>query len=94
MSESSSKDTEPTDAPSLPIVYVGPSTPILGLIKYHHYTELELNDQVQQAIRDNPALNVLLIPLDVFVGIASDIYAGTNASVQHASEYLQSKGVI
>jgi len=92
MSESS--DTPTTQSTSYPIVYVGPSSANLGLIRFHQYTELDLNSQVQQAITDNPALNLLLIPLDEFVGMAPAIYAGTNASINHAVDLLTSQGVL
>jgi hypothetical protein len=73
-------------------VYVGPSSPKLGLIQYHQY--LGFNEQQTQAIQDNPALGVLLINLDDFVGLSAGIYAGKNASVNHASEYLIQAGVL
>ena len=91
---SESPDTPTPKSTSYPIVYVGPSSANLGLIRFHQYTELDLNDQVQQAIAANPALNLLLVPLDEFVGIAPGIYAGTNASVIHAIDLLTSQGVL
>jgi hypothetical protein len=80
----------PPDSPVT--VYVGPSSPRLGLVQYHHY--LGFNEQITQAIQDNPALNILLIGLDDFTGMSADIFAGRNASVNHAVKYLTDAGVL
>jgi hypothetical protein len=77
---------------SLPTVYVGPSSTKLGLSQYHLYSELP--EAVVQAQADNPALNVLLLPLDVFQTLKSDIYAGNAPSVNHAITQLQADGVL
>jgi hypothetical protein len=88
---SSASPLDTTEA-SVATVYVGPTSPKLGLVQYHHY--LGFNEQITQAIQDNPALNILLIPLDDFVSISADIYAGTNASVNHAVLHLTQAGVL
>lgn len=75
----------------LPIVYVGPTSTRLGLVRYGHYTELNTN--IQEALTKHPALNVLFIPLEQLGTRAPDIYAGRDAIIVHAAQRLAKEGI-
>jgi hypothetical protein len=75
----------------LPTVYVGPTSPRLGLVKFGHYKDLNAN--IQAALTKYPALKVLFIPLEELGTRAPKIYAGRDAAITHASEYLAKTGV-
>lgn len=75
----------------LPIVYVGPTSSKLGLVRYHHY--IELNQTIQEAIAEHPALNVLFIPLEQLGTRAPDIFAGRDAVIVHAAKRLAKEGI-
>ena len=75
----------------LPIVYVGPTSSKLGLVRFSNYKEL--NKNIQEAITEHPALNLLFVPLEEFRTRAPSIYAGREAVVIHASQQLLKDGV-
>jgi hypothetical protein len=76
----------------LPTVYVGPTTGKLGLVRFHHYIDIELNANIQAAITKYPVLKVLFIPLEQFGTRAPDIYAGREAIIDHAVKQLVKDG--
>jgi hypothetical protein len=78
--------SQPTSPPKLPIVYIGPNSPKLGLVRFSHY--LELNDNIKAAIKAHPALDLLFIPLEQFGTRAQAVYAGTDPTVGHVIRRL------
>jgi hypothetical protein len=72
---------------TLPIVYVGPTSPRLGLVRYSQYIA-PLNANIQAALDKYPALKVLFIPLEEFRTRAPNIYAGREAVIVHAAKQL------
>lgn len=76
----------------LPVVYVGPTSPKLGLVRLHQYTE-PLNKNIQDAIEKYPALNALFIPLEQFRDRARRIYAQSDSSINHVAQHLAKTGV-
>jgi hypothetical protein len=86
-----SSEPQPQEPPKLPLVYIGPSNPKLGLARLHHYKVL--NPHVQAAIKKWPALNLLFVPLDQFSTRAAAVYAGKDNSVNHAVQHLVKAGV-
>jgi hypothetical protein len=76
---------------TLPIIYIGPNSPKLGLARFHQY--IALNSQVQDAIAMYPALNLLFVPLDQFGTRAAAVFADKDASINHAILSLTNAGV-
>jgi hypothetical protein len=77
---------------AIPIIYIGPNSPKLGLARFHQYASL--NPHIQTAIAKHPALNLLFIPLDQFGTRAPTIYARKDASINHAVLQLTNAGVL
>jgi hypothetical protein len=75
----------------LPVVYVGPTSGKLGLVRFSQYTEL--NSNIQAALDQFPPLKVLFIPLEEFGTRAPSIYAGLDAIITHATRRLAKDGV-
>lgn len=82
----------PQGSPVYPQVYIGPSSPKLGLKKFGHY--VALNKSIKAAIEKYPALKLLFVPLDQLGDRRMAIYAGSDAVVNHAVTYLAKAGVL
>lgn len=83
---SSQLQTPPPPAPKLPIIYVGPNSPRLGLVRFSQYRELNAN--IQAAIKKSPALKLLFIPLEEFGTRAQAVYAGLDPTIDHVVKRL------
>jgi hypothetical protein len=92
MTEEVKQQTEEAKQPKLPLVYVGPTSTRLGLVRWSQYTGL--NENVQAAIKKFPALNHLLIPLEEFGTRARDVFAGNDASINHIIRSLLKQEVL
>jgi hypothetical protein len=75
----------------LPLVYVGPTSPRLGLVQWNQY--IGLNDNIKAAIEKFPALDMLFIPLEEFGPKSRDIFSRKDASVNHIIKSLAKKEV-
>jgi hypothetical protein len=88
----SNGEPQQTEQLKYPTVYVGPNSAKLGLVRFAQYTEF--NDDVKAAIKKIPALAILLIPLEQFGTRATQIYAGNDASINHAIQRLTKDEVL
>jgi len=75
-----------------PVIYIGPSSNKLGLDYLHVYAQL--NDTAQEALKQFPALGMLLISVSRFAAIRQQVYNREPGSITHAIDNLNSQGVI